>query len=170
MLHLSINEHADEFAGLPVRDFDPEAGIEDPEETIYRLAVDYDSEDPLSVLLARFLEDPDASRVPGLIIGAWQADDSGASSGPIVEALVAAREALPNLRALFLGDITSEENEISWVQQSDVTALFDAYPNLEHFRVRGGMGLVIGKLRQENLRSLVIESGGLDGEIEMVWV
>src|SRR3954447_24125895 len=88
---LSINEHADEFAGLPVRGFDPEAGIEAPEGTIYRLAVDYDSEDPLSVLLARFLEDPDASRVPGLVIGAWQGDDSGASSGPIVEALVAAR-------------------------------------------------------------------------------
>jgi hypothetical protein len=162
---LSINEHADEFAGLPVRDFDPEAGIEDPEGTIYRLAVDYDSEDPLLVLLARFLEDPDASRVPGLIIGAWQADDSQASSGPIVEALVAARDVLPNLRALFLGDIISEENEISWIQQSDVTALFDAYPDLEHFRVRGGMGLVIGKLRHENLQSLVIESGGLDGEV-----
>jgi hypothetical protein len=162
---LSINEHADEFAGLPVRDFDPEDGIEDPEGTIYRLAVDYDSEDPLSVLLARFLKDPSAARVPGLIIGAWQGDDSSASSGPIVEALVAAREVLTNLRALFLGDITSEENEISWIQQSDVTALFDAYPNLEHFRARGGMSLVIGKLRHENLRSLVIESGGLDGEV-----
>ena len=151
MVPLSINEHADEFAGLPVRDFDPEDGIEDPEGTIYLLAVDYDSEDPISVLLARFLEDPNAIRVPGLIIGAWQADDTGASSGPIVEALVAAREVLPNLHALFLGDITSEENEISWIQQSDATALFHAYPNLELFWVRGGMNLVIGKLRHENL-------------------
>ncbi|WP_435018288.1 STM4015 family protein [Tundrisphaera sp. TA3] len=162
---MTISENAEEFAGLPVRDYDPEAGIDDPKGTIYRLRVDYDSEDPLTVLLARFLEDPAASEVPGLVIGAWQGDESDASAGPIVEALVAAREALPNLRALFLGDITSEENEISWIQQSDVTPLFDAYPNLEHFRVRGGSGLAIGKLRHGNLRSLVVESGGLDAEV-----
>ena len=162
---MAISENAEEFAGLPVRDFDPESGIEDPTGSIYRLRIDYDDEDPLLDRLAQFLEDPNAARVPGLIIGSWQGEESDASSEPIVEALVAARDALPALRALFLGDITSEENEISWIQQSDVTALFDAYPALEHFRVRGGAGLVIGQLRHEKLRSLVVESGGLDGVV-----
>ena len=162
---VTIEEHADEFAGLPVRDYDPEAGIGDPTGAIHRLRVDYDAEEPFSVLLARFLEEPNAGQAVGLVIGAWQGDDSEASSAPVVEALVAARERLPALRALFLGDITREENEISWIQQSDVTALFDAYPGLEHFRVRGGVGLVVGSLRHEHLRSLVVESGGLDGEV-----
>ena len=162
---VTIAENAKVFAGLPVREFDPEAGIADPTGSIYRLRMDYDSEDPISVLLAQFLEDPNAGRVPGLVIGAWQGDESDASSAPIVEALVAARDVLTSLRALFLGDIIGEENEISWIQQSDVTAIFDAYPGLELFQARGGMGLVIGKLRHDNLRSLIIESGGLDGEV-----
>jgi len=160
-----IAAHATEFAGLPVRDFSRKRRIVDPTGTIYRLSTDYDAEDPFTDLLSRFLEDPNAGRVPGLVIGAWQGDESDASSEPIVEALVAARETLGSLRALFLGDIISEENEISWIQQSDVTPLFEAYPNLEIFRVRGGSNLAIGTIRHENLRSLIVETGGLDAEV-----
>ncbi len=162
---MSIEEHAEEFAGQPVREYDPEVGIDDPSGSAYRLSVEYDDGDTFMVKLAQFLEDPGAREVRGIVIGYWQGDDSSLSSGPIVEALVAARESLPNLRALLLGDIISEENEISWIQQSDVTPLFDAFPELEHFQVRGGMGLGIGTLRHENLRSLVVETGGLDGEV-----
>jgi hypothetical protein len=162
---MTIAAHASEFAGLPVKDFDPESGIVDPIGTIYRLSVDFDAEEPFMVLLSRFFEDPNAGQVPGLVIGAWQGDESDLSSESIVEALVAARESLTSLRALFLGDIVSEENEISWIQQSDVTPLFDAYPSLEIFRVRGGSNLVIGTIRHQNLRSLVVETGGLDAEV-----
>jgi hypothetical protein len=162
---MTIEAHASVFAGLPVKDFDPKTGIGDPTGTIYRLSTDYDSKDPFTDLLSQFLEDPNAGRVPGLVIGAWQGDESDASSEPIVEALVAARETLGNLRALFFGDIISEENEISWIQQSDVTPLFEAYPNLEIFRVRGGSNLAIGTIRHENLRSLIVETGGLDAEV-----
>jgi hypothetical protein len=83
----------------------------------------------------------------------------------VVEALVAAREKLPKLTALFLGDITYEECEISWIQQSDVSPLFGAYPALEHFRVRGGNGLALGAIRHDRLKSLVVESGGLDAGV-----
>lgn len=165
---MTINEHAEEFAGLPVRDYDPEEGIGDPSGSAYRLSYSWDdAEDAGSLVerLAQFLEDSNAGQVGALIIGAWQGDDSSTSSESIVEALVAARETLASLRGLFLGDITSEENEISWIEQSDVTPLFDAYPALEHFRVRGGTGLVFGTLRHANLRSLVVESGGLDERV-----
>ena len=85
---------------------------------------------------------------------------------PIVEALVAARETLPSLRALFLGDITSEENEISWIKQSDVTPLLDAYPAPGALPGPGrGRAWSFGSLRHEHLRSLVVESGGLAGEV-----
>ncbi|MCI0647076.1 MAG: STM4015 family protein, partial [Chloroflexi bacterium] len=76
--------------------------------------------------------------------------------------LVAARERLPRLAALFLGDIIMEESEISWIEQTDVSPLFEAYPALEHFTVRGGNRLSLGSLRHGRLKSLVIESGGLD--------
>ena len=162
---MTIEEHVSEFAGLAVESFDPEKGIVDPTRTTYRLSIDYETEFPFIELLARFLEDPNAKEVTGIVIGAWQGDDSQVDSEAIVEALVAARDSLPKLRAIFLGDITREENEISWIVQSDITSLFDAYPALEYFRVRGGSSLVIGTLHHENLKSLVVETGGLDAEV-----
>jgi hypothetical protein len=164
-----IEESASEFAGLPVRNYDPDEGITDPEGSAYRLYIDYDgseSGETMTALLARFLEDPSAPRVHALVIGAWEnVFDSSTSTERIVEALVASAERLASLKAIFLADVTGEEAEISWIQQSDVTALFDAYPHLEEFRVRGGSGLVIGSLRHENLRTLIVETGGLDASV-----
>jgi len=83
----------------------------------------------------------------------------------VVEALVAARDRLPNLRAIFLGDVISEECEISWIRQSDVSPLFAAYPQLEHFCVRGAEGLSLGSLKHDRLKSLTIQSGGLGANV-----
>nr|CAA9241311.1 FIG074102: hypothetical protein [uncultured Armatimonadetes bacterium] len=159
-------ENETEFAGKRVADWDPGTGIQDPETTIYRLRLDWDDEDEAwTDRFAAYLNDPRAAETTGLVVGAWDTDDSDASSEPIVEALVSARDRLPNLSAIYLGDIVSEENEISWIQQSDVSPLFDAYPNLTHFRVRGGTGLSLGTPRHANLRSLIIESGGLPANV-----
>jgi hypothetical protein len=43
--------------------------------------------------------------------------------------------------------------------------LFGAYPNLEHFRVRGGNGLALGAVRHDHLKLLIVESGGLNRSI-----
>ena len=58
-----------------------------------------------------------------------------------MEALINARGRLTGLRGLFLGDIPYEDCEISWINQTDLTPLFAAFPRLEHFRSRGGEGL-----------------------------
>ena len=83
----------------------------------------------------------------------------------MVEALIAARDRLRNLRALFLGDILYRENEISWIEHSDITCLLDAFPDLEHFRVRGGDGLVLRVFEHRNLVSLTIEASNLSREV-----
>src|SRR5262249_12656041 len=82
-------------------------------------------------------------------------------SAPIVEALVAGRAKLPNLRALFLGDIIGEECEVSWIHQSDVGPLLKAHPALEEFRVRGSDNLTFGKLKHKALKHPAIETGGM---------
>jgi predicted DNA-binding WGR domain protein len=133
---------------------------------IYRLALtydeDYEERKSLTDKLAAFLAEPAAEQAQGLVIGHWGGVDSvDESSAPIVEALVAARDKLPNLKHLFLGDIVTEENEVSWIQQSDVSPLFEAYPQLEEFRVRGGNGLSFGTLKHKNLKTLAVETGGL---------
>lgn len=164
---MSIHEHLTRFAGLPVRDFDPAEGIKNPTRGIYRVSLTWDEADQgesLTDRLAQFLEDPAVEKVPGLVIGSWS-PDSSEDSAPIVEALVAARDKLPNLRALFLGDIVMEEQEISWIRQSDVSPLLAAFPRLEVFRVRGNEGLVFGKVRHAHLKELGIETGGLSGEV-----
>jgi predicted DNA-binding WGR domain protein len=113
--------------------------------------------------LAAFLADPAVSSLPGLVIGCWSHE--GQDSSEVVEALVVARDKLPNLRALFLGDITYREQEISWIVQSDVTALFGAYPGLEHFRARGGQGLGLGKIKHPRLKSLTFEASNLPAAV-----
>src|SRR5207247_2047896 len=95
----------------------------------------------------------------------WGTDDVEQSSAAVVKALVKARDRLPNLRALFLGDITYEQCEISWITQSDVTPLFAAFPRLEHFRARGGNDLALKPFRHERLKSLAFEASNLPRKV-----
>jgi hypothetical protein len=152
-----------------VKDYDPNKGApadQADQWEISRLSISYEDSEAgvtFSTLLDRFLAEPAAARAPGLVIGAWDFESMNGPEGSVgvVKALVAARDRLPNLRALFLGDIVFEECEISWINQSDVSPILGAYPALEHFRVRGATGLSLGTLRHDRLKSLVVESGGL---------
>jgi hypothetical protein len=158
-------ENLSTFAGKPVREWDPEEGLgDDPAGTALRLALTYDEADEgitLGEKLAEVIDDPAAGRVEALVIGAWNTADSGLSSESLVEALAAARDRLTGLRSIFLGDIISEECEISWIVQSDLSPLLEAYPRLERLAVRGGQDLSFGTPRHQHLRELIVESGGL---------
>lgn len=165
-----VSGHAVEFAGKKVLDWDPETDVIerfDPATHIYRIDLSYDEQNNMTWTdkFALFLYDSASSASTGLVVGVWWdlVDGSGGAEeiSEVVEALCSARERLPNLTALFLGDITSEENEISWIQQGDISPLFEAYPALEHFRVRGGNGLSLGTMQLEHLKSLIVETGGL---------
>ncbi|MEV7785809.1 STM4015 family protein [Streptomyces sp. NPDC088106] len=161
---MTIGGHVYNLYGLPVVHA-PESrtadGLPDPGSVAWRIASDtYDPEEPWSEVFARFCEMIDTTRVRALIVGAWE-NAYETDSTAIIEALVAARHRLPALRALFLGDMESEECEISWIRQTDVTPLLAAFPGLEEFGVRGGNGLLFPALRHDSLRKLVVESGGL---------
>lgn len=164
-----ISEHATEWLGFPVRMFDEklsEKGISDYANTIYRIALDWDAEADFPTLFSRFMSNPASAQTPALIIGQYHGDDPEQGSEPVVESLVSAQAKLPNLRGIFIGDIISEENEISWINQSDISPLLAAYPDLEHLRLRGTGGLSFGgQLVHQNLKSLTIETGGLPPEL-----
>ena len=166
---MSIYDHATEFAGMPVKEWEPRQAMADPSGTAYRIAISYEEANAGKTWeqkFAAFLSEPAASRAAGIVVGLW-GDTSGPLSGSeaVVKALVAARRQLPNLKALFIGDIIGEEFEISWIEQTDVSPIFAAYPELEHFRVRGGNGLRLGTLNHDRLKSLIIETGGLDASV-----
>ena len=184
---MSIREHTKKFAGLTVRDFgvgvdwctltDDEAAAEEgeepavkflplrsPEKSAYRISLEYDEADDgvaWEDKFKRLLAQKHADRIGGIVVGAWQPDDSGKSSADIVKVLVKAAPKLPNLRAILLGDITSEECEISWITQSDVGRLLKAYPRLQHLTVRGGAKLKFQVERHEHLKALIVQTGGL---------
>lgn len=99
--------------------------------------------------------------VESLVIGAW--GYAAFNPAPIAQ-LCAAAPRLPALRALFLGDMTSEECEVSWMKVGDVSPLLTAYPDLEVLRVRGGEDFRFSPVRHASLRELVVESGGLSRE------
>lgn len=158
-----IRDHFSTLAGFPVQNWI--AGAAFPTDTIPRIFVDYDDDDTWTEKFAQFLEEnPELESLPGLIVGAFDFESSENTS-EIVEALVASSSRFSSLKALFIGDILSEENEISWIEQSDLSPLFETFPHLEFFGSRGGNNLVLDSPRHQKLKTLVVQSGGLDARI-----
>lgn len=159
-----IHENVTQFDGKPVVDWEPGSEISDPIGTAYRIRMTWDEVDEGSTWADKFdafLYAVRSDEVTALIVGDWGHVAEGTSSAAVVQALVAARDRLPALAALFIGDIIGEESEISWIIQTDVSPVLNAYPNLTTFRVRGGEGLSLGELRHHRLEALTIETGGL---------
>ncbi|MET9688081.1 STM4015 family protein [Streptomyces sp. NPDC006514] len=166
---MSHPRHLTESCGLPVFDFpSPEDAGTTPlpaaDAVAWRISSDsYDSEESWTEAFARFRAAVDTTVVRAIVVGAWE---EAYESGPeeIIAALLDARPHLPALRGLFLGDMHSEECEISWITQSDVGPLLDGFPELEEFGVRGGSGLVFPAVTHHKLRSLTVETGGMPAE------
>lgn len=164
-IRMSFYDLATVFAGMPVVDFERGEPLQNPETTCYRIRVEYESEETATDLLTAMLEEPAVDRLAGLVVGAWHGELWDADSSAIVEALVAAAPQLASLRALFLGDITMEENEVSWIKQTDLSPLWAAYPKLEHLQVRGSDGLELGEVAHDALTHLTIQCGGLPSPV-----
>ncbi|WP_280400573.1 STM4015 family protein [Nocardia carnea] len=169
-------ERLTEFGGLPVFDFpdspdDPVlAGTipADAESVAWRVAgPGFEVEVPWPEHFARFCEHVDTTRVRAFVAGSWGdlADGEHDTSDLVIEAMVAARDRFPALRAIFLGDIEPEEAEISWIRQGPVSALLAAFPDLTEFVVRGSDELSFAPIRHERLEKLTMQAGGLPGAV-----
>jgi uncharacterized protein (TIGR02996 family) len=148
----------DQVSRAALADFLTEQG-QQPTSVAYRV----DGNGELGPLEA-FLADPAVGLVEALVVGCCFHGYEG-GSGEAVQALVRGHDRLTRLRALFLGDITYEEDEISWIAHPDLTGLLTAFPRLEHFRVRGGEGLSLGKFKHEHLKSLAFEASNLSRKV-----
>jgi hypothetical protein len=163
---MPIYEKPDYYAGKPVAVFELEDTDFDVEAHTPKFSLNYpQSQSGMTIpqLLADYVKLPQAIKTQALLVGNW--GFGGPDSGPVVEALVAYRDRLPELRSLFIGDISYEENEISWINQSDLSAVWPSYPKLEQIGVRGGNGLTLGRICSTALKSLTIEAGGLPSRV-----
>ncbi|WP_322744305.1 MULTISPECIES: STM4015 family protein [unclassified Coleofasciculus] len=135
--------------------------------TAYALRCEHGAEDDITGQIAQLLQDPQVSKVEALVFGIWSGfTESDFNSRILVNALINAKDQLTNLKAVFIGDIHYGECEISWIQQSNISPVLEAYPNLEVLQVRGTQGLgdeclSFSPLSHEHLEALIVESGGL---------
>ncbi|WP_067814349.1 STM4015 family protein [Actinomadura kijaniata] len=168
---MGVYQHLTEFAGLPVAEFDfeTEEDAELPPAAGHAWAVrtSFD-EESFEQVWSRFRAAVDTTAVTALVIGYWGASYDEHEADPVALLTEAAAD-FPALRALFLGDITGEEAEISWIEHSDITPLFTAFPELERFEIRGADGNE-GRIRLEPIKSTALkrlrfESGGLPARI-----
>jgi hypothetical protein len=162
---VAFYEHQEEFAGYKVVAWEPGKPLENLHNTAYRITVDYEDTVEFSEKLRQYLSDPAAAQTRALVVGQWNAEAFESDSSDAASALIAGAASLPHLHALFFGDITMEECEISWLHNVDVSPLMNAYPALTHFTVRGGNGLAFSELRSTQLTHLVVQSGGLSAEV-----
>ncbi|REJ88080.1 MAG: hypothetical protein DWQ34_23435 [Planctomycetota bacterium] len=150
----------EEFDGQRVVDYESEESWEGPG-VAYRVREEYDDETSIDERLQSLGNQPGSQQLTALIVGAWGGACEGNDAKEIVSQLAAAAPQLPSLRAIFFGEMTYEECEISWINQTDVSPLLRAFPRLETLRIRGGNGLSFSRVQHAALRELAIETGGL---------
>lgn len=153
---MGIVYHASVFLGQMIEPFERNAPV-NPKRPVIGIWVDTIHSDEPDERWELLAADPNADKVEGIVCGA-----------PAAAEWLADRAALfPALRGLFIGDLTREECEISWIGHGDVSRIFRAFPKLEVVQIRGSSPLFFGTERfsHDHLRGLVIESGGLPARV-----
>ncbi|WP_141703861.1 STM4015 family protein [Planobispora rosea] len=154
------------YAGLPIASA-PEEGDEEipaPDRVAWRLSVAvYEEDETFEEGFTRFMEKVDTTAVKAVIIGEWPEANDG--NDVVVRSLVDNAARFPALRSLFVGAMSREECEISWIEQGDVTPLLEAFPKLERLEIRGGRGLELRPVRHESLKVLRFETGGFPARV-----
>ncbi len=158
-------QHLTEFYGLPVFDMPSgefaAADLPAADSVAWRLSHDWNDEhDGIDHVWERLLDSVDTSRVTALILGPWGEEMYDDTLGPELQRVIDAKDRFPALKAFFLADLVGEENEISWIQQVDLSPLLSAYPELEELGARGAHS-AFTPLKHASLRTLRLESGGM---------
>ena len=163
---MTISGSTTTFHNKKVVQYDPDSAFDPSPDVVYRLALDYDDERKMPELIDSFLARADKATLEALVIGMW-GEPYEAGADAVIAALASRAPELPALRALFVGDMTYEECEISWIVQGNYKPLLDAFPQLEELRIRGGNELTLEPFAHQHLRKFTIESGGLDQKIAL---
>ncbi|MBD2597932.1 STM4015 family protein [Nostoc spongiaeforme FACHB-130] len=155
--------NATQFANRQVVELDADVSISEPTKKAYALRCEhYEYDNNLPSKISKLQQQHNVHKLEALVLGLWAEASENVDLSNVIAALVNAREYLTNLKAVFIGDIVSDEFEISWIQQSDISPVLRAYPQLEILQVRGGEGLQFSPpIKNNNLKALIVETGGL---------
>ncbi|WP_428240941.1 STM4015 family protein [Gynuella sp.] len=157
---MTISAHIQSFHQLPVQEF--ESGQINPA-TAIRLSIDweaYEAGEKMINKLTELTRLPQCSDIKALVIGEWEGCAEGNSIQGVIDFICTHPHHFASLEALFVGEMTYEECEISWIEQGDYSAIWSALPNLKHLQIRGAAP-TLGDIRSDVLTTLILESGGL---------
>lgn len=162
---MAIYDETETYLGKKVVSFTIDTKADDLQEgVVYRLDQDYEAEESQTELFAHFMATVEPSSVESLIIGEWsEAFDEDPTD--YITALVNNKDKFSNLTAIYIGDMTAEQSEISWIKQTDYTPLLTDYPKLTSLKIRGSSDLELSAVEHDNLEELTIECGGLPASV-----
>ncbi|WP_028581439.1 STM4015 family protein [Desulfogranum japonicum] len=164
---MSIETYIENFHGLKVKEYNPKEELADAEEYAWRLSISWEEAEKqnlkISQKFAPLFNDPAVQQIQALVIGPW-GEEWEENPQEVINLLIKNKEALKALKALFVGDITYEDCEMSWIQQGDYSELLKAYPGLEELRIRGA-AIRLGNAGHAGLKKLIVESGGLSSTV-----
>lgn len=144
--------------------FNPDIGISDPIGTAYKLNINWrrliNSQETTRKEFNLFLQDRRSSQVEALLLPLGRIGNCN----DLINVLIEGKNWLTNLKALYIGDMYDYEYKTSDVTLSNMSPVLEAYPHLELLQVRGfgredNGGLSFYKIRHENLKTLIVETG-----------
>lgn len=121
--------------------------------------IDWNNEIPQEEFINNILADEDLVKIRSLVISRW-GECYEESCQPIIDMFAEHAERFAHLESLFIGDMESEECEISWIKQGDYSRLYAALPNLKKLTIKGTQDLELGEIAHDKLEHLEIISGG----------
>ncbi|MGL4666988.1 MAG: STM4015 family protein [Saezia sp.] len=161
---MTINDYTQTFYGYPILNVNVGNAINANTKQAYRIHCEYDDEFSATDRLEKLLEKVPNDKIEALVLGGWLKSYEE-SPQTFIDKLIANRDKLDNLKAIFIGDMTYEDCEISWIIQGSYKPLLEAFPKLEALTIRGATDLVFDPIDHAHLKELVIQSGGLRFEI-----
>lgn len=157
-------DNVTEFAGLAVVPFEGDFTT-DVATTMPRITANWDADADAWVEQFNLLRSlPVAASLRGLSIGAW-GEPYENSSAAVAAAVRQAAADFPQLTTLVFADLSYEEAEVSWIENSELGPMLNAYPGLTSVLVRGGNQLGLTDLKLPQLTTLVVQTGGLDRSV-----
>ena len=166
----ATTEEAEKAANKLIAEKTKKGYVETAEETAREMKVEakkytlsYDEYENDVKLLDKILKDKHLSEYKQITIGCW--DYEGDDCSALLQGLIENKDKFAQIEGLFWGDIEQEEQEISWIEQADLSPLLDSVPKLKDLKIKGTNNLRLGKTSRPELRSLEIISGGMPTEV-----
>ena len=166
----ATTEDAEKAANKLIAEKTKKGYVETAEETAREMKVEakkytlsYDEYENNVNLLDKILKDKHLSEYKQITIGCW--DYEGGDCSALLQGMIENKEKFAQIEGLFWGDIEQEEQEISWIEQADLSPLLDSMPKLKDLKIKGTNNLRLGKTSRPELRSLEIISGGMPTEV-----